>query len=170
MGNVHSFQRNEQVLIMDQRPTIPFTQLVNPVNTPDQDERDRNRQKNDKDLKRPRQGRRTRRHTLPFPVAVGILQAKGDEHHNGSDLERQTGNGDVDGGVASTVRSGGQRAADGLQDQGEDVAGDEDPVVEARPETGVLRTEVDDTFFFFGSSVLLIVCLLRVSLGRCLHL
>ena len=59
-------------------------------------------------------------------------------------MEGETGEGDVDGIAAIARGGGGQGAAQGLEDEGDDVAGDEDPVVEFGGEAGVLRTEVVD--------------------------
>lgn len=59
-------------------------------------------------------------------------------------MEGEAGDGDVDGGAGVAFGGGGEGAADGLEDEGEDVAGDEDPVVGFGPEAGVLRAEVED--------------------------
>ena len=44
--------------------------------------------------------------------------------------EAETGEGYVDAGLRAAVGGGGHGAADGLQDEGDDVAGDEDVVEE----------------------------------------
>lgn len=59
-------------------------------------------------------------------------------------MEGETGEGDVDGVAAIARGGGGERAAQGLEDEGDDVAGDEDPVIEFGGEARVLRTEVVD--------------------------
>lgn len=57
-------------------------------------------------------------------------------------MEGETGKGDVDSVVAVACGCGGEGATQGLEDEGDDVAGNEDPVVEFGREAGVLRTEV----------------------------
>lgn len=59
-------------------------------------------------------------------------------------MEGEAGDGDVDGGIGAAVGGGGEGAADGLEQQGNDVAGDEDPVVGFWGETGVLGSEIED--------------------------
>ena len=53
--------------------------------------------------------------------------------------------GNVDGGFAAASGDRGEGAAAGLEDEGEDVAGDEEPVVEFGGEAGVGGAEVDDS-------------------------
>ena len=65
-------------------------------------------------------------------------------------MEGETGEGDVDGVAAVARGGGGEGAAQGLEDEGDDVAGDEDPIVELGGEAGVLRTEVVDAVFGKG--------------------
>ena len=45
-------------------------------------------------------------------------------------MEGETGDGDVDGGLGGAAGSGGEAAARALEGEGNDVAGDEDVVVE----------------------------------------
>ena len=67
-------------------------------------------------------------------VAKRILSDEADEDAEGEDLKGETGNGDVDGDLVAAGGEGGEGAADGLENDGEDVAGDKDPVVEFRRE------------------------------------
>lgn len=131
---------------MDQRPRIPLTQLIDPTNTPRQNQHRRQTQKAHENLERPRQRRWGRRRAARSPPPVGVLEGEGDEDEEGEDLEGEAGDGDVDGGVGAARGGGGEGAADGLEDEGEDVAGDEDPVVGFGREAGVLGAEVEDSF------------------------
>ncbi|KAL9619814.1 MAG: hypothetical protein Q9204_008266, partial [Flavoplaca sp. TL-2023a] len=142
--DLHSFQRNKQSLIMDQIPRIPLTQLINPITTPDQYQGNRYRHKPAEDLEPFRQRRRSRRDTLPFSVPPDILARKTDEDGDDNDLEGETCDGDVDGGVAVAFGVGGEGTANGLHNKGYDVAGDEEPVIEFWWKTGVLGAEVND--------------------------
>ena len=84
---------------------------------------------------------------MPFrgaAIAECVFDDEGDEDAEGEDLEGETADGNVNGGAAAPRSSAGEGAAEGLQDEGEDVAGDEDPVIEFGGEAGVLWTEVDD--------------------------
>lgn len=60
-------------------------------------------------------------------------------------METETGDGDIDCSFGSAGGEGGEGAAAGLKDQGEDVAGDEEPIVELGGKAGVVRAEVDDS-------------------------
>ena len=73
------------------------------------------------------------------------LEGEGDEDAQREDLEGEAREGDVDGPFVSAGRGGGGGAADGLEDEREDVAGDEDPIVEFGGEAGVFLAEVADT-------------------------
>lgn len=81
-----------------------------------------------------------------FPPSEAELERECDENKEGEDLKGETGDGDVDRGLAAAFGGGGQGAAEGLKDEGEDVAGDEDPVVGFWGETGVFRAEVEDSW------------------------
>ena len=126
---------------MNQRAIIPITQLINPIRAPYQNQQHAHRQKPRKHLKPSTQ--------LPLPFrplhkSPAILEHQADENAESEDLEGETGDGDVDGSLAAAGGLRGEGAANGLEDEGEDVAGDEEPVVEFGGETGVLRAEVDD--------------------------
>ena len=77
-------------------------------------------------------------------VAYGELDGEGDEDAEGEDLEREACEGDVDGSFTAAGGGRGECTANGLEDKGEDVARDEDPVVEFWGEASVLGAEVDD--------------------------
>lgn len=123
--DLHSLQPNEQPLIRNLiRIRIPFTQLVDTVRAPREDQHDRQRQEPEKRLfatcQRPRDvGPRVADHV------VGEEGAKGDED---DDLDDEAGHGEVDAHVGAARRGGAQGAAGGLKDEAEDVKGDEEPV------------------------------------------
>lgn len=126
---------------MYQRPTVPIAQLVDTVNTPRQYQNDGQTQEPDEDFE-------TWTHlqlTGCFGVADSVIDGEGDEDTEGEDLEGEAGEGDVDRDVGLAGGDRGEGAAAGLEDEGEDVAGDEEPVVEPGRETGVGGAEVDDS-------------------------
>ena len=72
------------------------------------------------------------------------VQRKTDEEKEGEDLEREARNEDMVaqvGGFVVMTGGGGDATACGLQEEGEDVAGDEDAGVGEGGDAGVLRAE-----------------------------
>ena len=84
-------------------------------------------------------------HAAGAVEADHVVGESSDESDNDDDLEDQTGHGDVDARVVGIV---GFFCGDGttgsLQDQADDVGGDEDPVEELGLEAGEVWGEVDD--------------------------
>ena len=68
--------------------------------------------------------------------------AEEDDEHN--DLQGEARHGDVDAGAVVALLLGGEGAAGGLQDEADDVKGDEDPVEELGVEARQVGGEVDD--------------------------
>ncbi len=83
--------------------------------------------------------------TRCFGVPHSVFESEGDEDAEGEDLEGEAGEGDVDCDFGVAGGGGGEGAPGGLEDEGEDVAGDEEPVVESGLEAGVGGAEVDDS-------------------------
>lgn len=140
----YAFQSDKQPLVMYQRPTVPITQLVDTVNTSRQYQNDGQTQESDEDFE-------SLTHLLfldltgCFGVADSVVDGEGDEDAEGEDLEGEAGEGDIDRDVGLAGGDRGEGAAAGLEDEGEDVAGDEEPVVEPGREAGVGGAEVDDS-------------------------
>lgn len=130
---------------MDQRPRVSAAQLIDTINTPYQNEENRQGQESAEDLEPIRNGRGFVRDFLSLVISQGVFDDQGNEDAQREYLKGETGDGDVDGGFGSTGRSSREGTTDGLQAEREDVAGDEDPKVEFGGEAGVLGTEVDDT-------------------------
>lgn len=61
-------------------------------------------------------------------------------------MEGETGDRDIDGGSAAARGSGGEGATNRLQDEREDIAGDEDPIIGLRRKTGMFGPEVKDSW------------------------
>ena len=77
----------------------------------------------------------------------GEVGAKEHEDQEGEDLESQTGDHDMVarfGVLVGVGGCGGHAAAEGLEDEGEDVAGDKDARVREGFDAGVLGAEGDD--------------------------
>lgn len=75
------------------------------------------------------------------PHVVAKEDAKGEEQ---DDLQDESGEGDVDANVVGAGRDGGDGAAGGLQDEAEDISGDEEDPEEAGPDAGDVWGEEDD--------------------------
>lgn len=122
--NSHSLKPNEQALVGDQRATIPLAQLV------DTEDAARERQQHG-EAEESQEGV----HAAAEPAAGAgeadqVVAEEAAEEHEGKDLEGEAREREVD---ARLARAGGARrhgAAGGLEGQGDEVAGDEDPVEE----------------------------------------
>jgi len=95
--NSHALQPDESPLIMKRRPRIPFTQLVDPENTSDE-----NHQNCQTDKRHEEFEPRIEPPTRHFPnsdvvgVAESVLDREGDEGEDDGDLQRETGEAKVD--------------------------------------------------------------------------
>ena len=67
-------------------------------------------------------------------VTQSKVEREDDENSESKDLERQPDNCDIDAGLTVPGCGGRQCSAGGLKTKRDDVAGDEDPVVELRSE------------------------------------
>lgn len=131
--DLHSLEPDEQGLVADElRILVPLAQLVAPVDAAAEDEDD---------------GRVEEAEIEPgaavdgcgaavAEVAEDIVRESDDEEDEDDDLEDETGHGDVDARLAGALADGGEGAAGALEDEANEVGGDEDPVeplgVEAR--------------------------------------
>ena len=127
----------------DEIPTPPLQQLHRPINTPRINQRDRKRRRPDRQLDPARQ-----RQALHFLRAQQHQHEEGDEHGDGGHLEDDAADHDVGAGFwvpdAGLEGGGGEAAADALHDDGDDVAGAEDPEVEGGGEgRGVVPEDGD---------------------------
>lgn len=72
---------------MDQRPRIPLAQLIDTVNTPNEDQHDGQAQKRHKHLERHGQLLATGSRIRGLEIAVRELERQSDEDAEGEDLE-----------------------------------------------------------------------------------
>lgn len=141
-NNYNALQPNIKPLVMYQRPTIPIAQLINTISTPYQYQQDTCTQKREEDLETLIQ--RLLLRICALSIANSVFNSQRDKDAQRDDLEAEARNGDVDGDFRAAGRYGGERAAAALEDEAEDVAGDEEPVVELGGEACVGGAEVDD--------------------------
>jgi hypothetical protein len=118
-------------------------QLVDPERTPHEDEHDARELERQEEQQSPS----VRERAAPLAVARGeIVGEEGDEDDQRHDLEDEAGEGDVDADldVVEVARDARDGAAGGLEDEGDDVEGDEDVVEELGAEAGDGRVDVLD--------------------------
>ena len=132
---------------MYQRPIVPITQLIDPIHAAYQYQHNTQAQKPKKDLKPGAHDGLFR--VDSSRVADSVFDGEADEDAEGEDLEGEAREGDVNGHLAAARRDGGEGATASLEDEGEDVAGDEEPVVEFGGEAGIGGAEIDDSVVRF---------------------
>ena len=144
--HLHSLQPDEQRLILDEVAAVPFVQLDESVRAPDQDQGDGEAHEAEEQP-----------HAAFDPVVAGLLPARlgaeipdqevaeeAAEEEDGEDLEAQPGEGEVHAHLALARRGGGEAAARALEDERDEVAGDEDVVEEFWVEARQLGGEGGD--------------------------
>lgn len=154
-NNHDTLEHNKQRLVLDQRTVPPFPELDDAVDGADEDADGRQRQRDEKssELHAPPEGRvggieRGFAHAVRADNGPdGEVGAEEHEDQEGEDLEGKTGDHDVVarfGVLVGVGGGGGHAAAEGLEDEGEDVAGDEDARVREGFDAGVFRAKGDD--------------------------
>ena len=140
----HSLQPDKQALVPQQiRVRIPLAQLIHTIRTPREDKHRRQRQEAKEEAHPAVDDVGA---AAPRPqVADHVVGKTGAKDHQHKDLQAQTGEGEVDARLGGAAADGREGAAGGLEDEAEEVAGDEDPVEELWPEAGELGGEELDS-------------------------
>lgn len=135
----NTLEDNERNLVLDHLTVITLAELSNTVDTSSENEEDRHAETDEEGLHAPAEvgGEPGAK------VAEHVVGEGDDEEHEDDDLKGQTSHRDVDTGLR-VVHDGGHGTAGGLEDQADDVEGEEDPVEELGLEAGEFRGEVDD--------------------------
>lgn len=148
-SDLHSLKANEQGLVGDEvRVSITLAQLVRPVDAAPKDEDDGKSQEAEEELEAHVNGHGASAAEVAKQV-VAEERAKGEEHN---DLEDEAGHGDIDADLAGAGAGGGEGAAGGLQDEADEVEGDEDPVEILWIEAGQLRAKMVNAGGFVSKS------------------
>lgn len=135
----HPLKPDKHPLVPHQRPIPPLAQLRHPIHRPPKDAHGRERQRRQQAAEAHAAARGDSRGRLVEggvgaegaaapPHAQGKVGRGEDEEEEGQDLEGEAGDHDAvarGGGVAVVRGDGGEGAARGLEDEGDDVAGDE---------------------------------------------
>lgn len=124
--NEAALEGDEGTLVVHDVAGVPVLELGHAVGAAGEDEDDGAEEADEEGLHPPAEGL----HAARPPVADHVVGEDCDEGHQDDDLQDQTGHGDVDAGVVGAVGVGRQGTARGLQDQADDIGGDEDPVEE----------------------------------------
>lgn len=140
--NRRTLERDEGPFLTNQLAVVAVLELGHTVRAAGEDNDNRHRQAGEKRLEAPVK----RRGAAGAQVPHHVVGEAGDESRQHNDLQGQAGHGDVDARVVGAAGLGGQRAAGGLQDEADNVKGDEDPVEELWLEAGELGRKVDDGF------------------------
>jgi hypothetical protein len=139
-NNDNTLKDDERNLMLDQLTIVSLAELSNTVDTSSEDENDGSRETNKESNHAP-----TKSLSLPrSPVSDHVVGEGDDESNEDNDLEGKTGHGDIN--TNGAVAFGGHGTTSGLEDQTDDIEGDEDPDEELRLEAGELRRKVVDCF------------------------
>ena len=137
-NNHDTLKDDEGDLVLDKITIITILQLGDTVDASGEDEDDGGGETGKEGLEAPAKvGGATR-----APVADHVVTESDDEEEKDDDLQDQTSHGDVDTHVV--VGRGGHGTTGGLEDEADDIEGDEDPVEELGLEARELRGEEND--------------------------
>jgi hypothetical protein len=134
----NALKNDKRNLMLDQITVITLTELSNTIDASSED-------KNDGSGKTSKESSLTPAESLGVtrsPVSNHVVREGGDEDNKDDNLEDKTSHGDIDTNVA--IRLGGHGTTSSLEDETDDIEGDEDPVEEFRREARELGTEEVD--------------------------
>lgn len=143
--HLRSFKRDKSRLIFDQMTFPTLRELDDTVDTSNEDAQDSQAEKGQEDLEVPLgHGSLDRSAVRLFPLSdsPGVLQAQGDEEGHAGHLETETRHHDVGaefGVFAAVGFDAGDSAADGLEEETQHVARDENSGICGRSKSGHLR-------------------------------
>lgn len=137
--NHDTLKDDERNLVLDELTIITILELSNTVDASSEDKDDGGRETGKEGLEAPAKvGGATR-----APVSDHVVAESDDEEEEDDDLQDQTSHRDVDTNITAVVR-GGHGTTGGLEDEADDIEGDEDPVEELGLEARKLRGEEND--------------------------
>lgn len=138
--NDDTLKADEGTLVLDHVTVVAVLQLNNTVDAPGEDEYGRGAQADQESVEAPAKlGTAAGEQVADHVVGEGC-----DEGDEDDDLERQTGHGDVDTRVVAVAGRGRHGTACGLEDEADDVEGDEDVVEELGLEARQFGGKVTD--------------------------
>lgn len=138
--NKNTLENNERNFLTDQLSIVSVPQLSDTECATSKNEQNGRGQTQEKGIEAPAKRLCAAGPQVPNHVVGEAAHKCGQDN----DLQRQTGHGDVHADLVVAVGVGGQGAAGGLENQADDVEGDEDPVEELGVEAGQIWGEVYD--------------------------
>ncbi|KAI9166612.1 Boty-Like Retrotransposon [Paramyrothecium foliicola] len=135
-----TLEDDEWDLVGDELAVVAVAKLDDTVDASDQDEDGGAGQAGKEGVDAPAETSEATGHE----VANHVVTKGADESDEDNDLEDEAGHGNIDTDIVALVGVARHGTAGGLQDEADDVGGDEDPVEELGPESGQLGGEVND--------------------------
>lgn len=142
-NNDNTLKNNEGGLLANQLSVVAVLELGNTVGTTGENQEAGSGETGKESLISPSEARGS----VDAQVADHVVGKGADEGSQDNDLQSQTGHGHVDaqvGGGAALAGVGGHGTAGGLEDEANDVKGDEDVVEQLGLESRQAGSEVDD--------------------------
>lgn len=131
----HALTADECALVVQRGSAVAVAQFIDAVGAPDEDDYDRKADEDDKVLEGPIDAfTRGFAGSDVFAVTESVLDGQQNEDEDDDDLKRKADQAKVDANLRGAVTLSRHGTADCLEDETEDVAGDEDLVVESRLE------------------------------------
>jgi hypothetical protein len=132
--DLHPLKTNEQILVLQQRARVSLRQFCNSEHASREDAERSEREESNEDLEALIDDASGVAFLHLLLVSKSIVQRQSDEDAERENLEAQSEQSDVHTGLAAAIGAGGHATADTLEDEGDDVADDEEDVVEFRLE------------------------------------
>jgi hypothetical protein len=139
-NNEDTLEDDEGDLVGDELAVVALAQLGDTEGASAEDEDGGDGQAREEDIDAPAETLEAAGHG----VADEVVSKGNDKGKEDNDLEDEAGHGDVDADVVAVTGLGGHGTTDGLEDEADEVKGDEDPVEELGLEAGQLGAEEDD--------------------------
>lgn len=121
-----TLEHNEWHLVLDDVSRVTLAKFGDTVAASGEDEGDGGGETGEEGLEAPGETG----HAAGAPVSEHVVGKGGDEGDEDGDLEGETGHGDVDAGFIPRIGVGGHGTSGGLENETDDIGGDEDPVKE----------------------------------------
>jgi hypothetical protein len=136
--NNNTLKDDEGNLMLDQVTIVTLTELSNTVDASSKDKDDGSRETKEESSHAPTESLSLTR----SPVSDHVVRESSDEGNEDDNLEDKTSHGDINTNLA--VGFSGHGTTSGLEDEADDIEGDEDPDEELRLEAGEFGREVVD--------------------------
>lgn len=134
----NTLENDEGDLVLDQIAIVTLSELSNTVDASSEDEDDGSRETSEKSNHAPAKSFGP----AGSPISDHVVGEDGDEDNEDNNLEDETGHGDIN--TNAAVGAGGHGTTGSLENEADDVEGDEDPVEKTGLEARERRIEEVD--------------------------